>query len=69
MKHSFKSFLLETEFNGMPCFYHLYFTEYPSAKAKKMKDGPDKEKQLGIEQVQYGKLMTDFLQKVGSANR
>lgn len=69
MKQAFKTFLIETEFNGMPSFYNLYFTEYPSAKTKNMKDGADKDKQINIEQERYKKLLTDFLQRVGSMNK
>jgi hypothetical protein len=64
MKKSFKEYLIE---NKVP-FYTLYTVEFPSNKLKKMKPGPEKDKETEAETVEYKKLFTDFLQTVGSMN-
>jgi hypothetical protein len=68
MKKSFKRYLMEGQVEGQESFYTLYFTPFPSKTVKDMKDGPEKEKELEIEQIHYKKLMTSFLQNVAAMN-
>jgi hypothetical protein len=64
MKCSFKSFLAETDTS----FYSLYTLEVPSKETREMKDGPEKEEKIKVEQIKYKSVLTDFLLKVSSMN-
>jgi hypothetical protein len=68
MKRSFKTFLTESEEQTPVSFYNLYYTQFPSEKVQKMKDGKEKEKELEIEEIKYKNLLTDFLRKCSSMN-
>lgn len=70
-KLTFIEFLSEAEegLNGVPSFYNLYVTPFPSDKVKKMKDGKKKDEAKVKDQEDYQKLLTDFLQHTGIMNK
>ena len=69
MKKSFKTFLIETEWNGQrKSFYNLYYWDYkPNGKVEKTEktDSTHNEK----DEKEYKELLTHFLQTVGSMNK
>lgn len=70
MKKTFIQFLTETdEFNGVPSFYNIFTTPFPSYKTLKMKDGKKKDEEKAKEETSYNKLLADFLQHAGVMNK
>lgn len=70
MKRTFIQFITESDvFNGVPSFYNIYTTPFPSYKTIKMKDGKKKDEAKAEEQTAYNKLLADFLQHAGVMNK